>query len=77
MEKTAIKVMTCHKLLRGVAGQRARVVCERFLEIKVHAALCAAGREAPLRPAGGLGGRCKPPSGVRGSAPELLKILKI
>ena len=22
------------------------------------------------RPAGGLGGRCKPPSGVRGGAPE-------
>ena len=55
---------------RGVAGQRPRVVCERFLENKVHAAQSAAGREAPLRPAGGLGGRCKRPSGVWGSAPE-------
>ena len=41
---------------RGVAGQGPRVVCERFLENKVHAAQSAAGREAPLRPAGGLGG---------------------
>ena len=48
------------------------MVCERFLENKVHAALYAAGREAPLRPAGGLGGggAVSPPSGVRGSAPE-------
>ena len=55
---------------RGVAGQGPRVelVCERFLENKVYAAQSAAGREAPLRPAGGLGGHCKPPSGVRGSA---------
>ena len=55
---------------RGVAGQRPKVVCERFLEIKVHAAQSSAGREAPLRPAGGLGGAVSPPSGVRGSAPE-------
>ena len=32
---------------RGVAGQGQRVVCERFLENKVHAAQSAAGCEAP------------------------------
>ena len=57
----------CH---RGVAGQGPRVVCERFLENKVHAAQSAAGREAPLRPAGGLGGRCKPPKRGSGQRPE-------
>ena len=40
------------------------------MENKVHAAQSAAGREAPLRPAGGLGGAVSPLSGVRGSAPE-------
>ena len=64
------RVHAAHKPYRGVAGQRPRVVCERFLENNVHAAQSAAGREAPLRPAGGLGGRCKPPRGVRGSALE-------
>ena len=63
---------------RGVAGQGPRVVCERFLENKVHAAQSAAGREAPLRPAGGVGGRCKPPKRGSGAAPrKFLKILKI
>ena len=37
------------------------MVCERFLENKVHAAQSAAGREASLRPAGGLGGRSLEP----------------
>ena len=37
---------------------------------KVDAALSAAGREAPLRPAGGLGGRCKPPKRGSGQCPE-------
>ena len=55
---------------RGVAGQGPRVVCERFSENKVHAAQSAAGREAPLRPAGGLGGRCKPLKRGLGQRPE-------
>ena len=46
------------------------MVYERFLENKVHAAQSAAGREAPLRPGGGLGGAVSSPSGVRGSTPE-------
>ena len=65
---------------RGAAGQRLRGVCKRFLENKVLVAQSAAGREAPLRPAGGLGGGggcCKPLSRVWGSALEILKILKI
>ena len=39
----------------------------------MHASQSAAGREAPLRPAGGLGGAggaISCPSGVRGSSPE-------
>ena len=56
--------------VRGVAGQRPRVVCKRFLEDKVPAAQSAAGREAPLKPAGGLGGRCKPPKRGSGQRPE-------
>ena len=46
------------------------MVCERFLENKVHAAQSVAGREAPLRPAGGLGGAVSPPSWVWCSAPK-------
>ena len=50
------------------------MVCERFLENKVHAAQSGAGREAPHRPAGGLGGGAVSPlSGVRGSAPEIFE----
>ena len=41
-----------------------------FLENKVDAAQCAAGREAPLDQLGVLGGAVSPPSGVRGSSPE-------
>ena len=67
------KTSTVYSLLkatgRGVAGQGPRVVCERFLEKKVHAAQSTAGREAPLRPAGGLGGRCKPPKWGSGQRP--------
>ena len=63
----AWKTCVCTYIARGVAGQGPRVVCERFLENKVHAALCAAGHEAHLRPAGG---HCKPSSGVRGTAPK-------
>ena len=58
------------KQRRGVAGQGPRVVCERFLENKVHAAQSAAGCEAPLRPAGGLVGRYKPPKRGSGQRPE-------
>ena len=57
---------------QGRSWSRARVVCERFLENKVHAAQSAAGSEAPLRPAGGVGGAVSTPSGVRGCAPEIL-----
>ena len=37
---------------------------------KVRCMLCTAVREAPLRPAGGLGGRCKPPKRGSGRRPE-------
>ena len=37
----------------------------------------AAGREAPLRPAGGLGGRCKPQAGLGAAPQKILKILQI
>ena len=63
------RVVAGYRGSRGVAGQGPRVVCERFLENKVHAAQSAAGREAPLRPAGGLGGRCKPPKRGSGQRP--------
>ena len=67
----------CH---RGVAGQRPRVVGERFLENKVYAAQSAAGHKAPLRPAGGLGGAVSPPppqAGFGAWPQNILKILKI
>ena len=48
-------------MVRGVAGQRPRVVCEIFLENNV--------RGGPLRPARGLGGAVSPQAGF-GAAPR-------
>ena len=73
-------IRSCLRHGQGVAGQGPRVVCERFLENKVHAAQSAAGREAPLRVTGGLGGggALQGPQAGFGAAPrQTLKILKI
>ena len=59
---------------RGVAGQGPRVVCENFLENQVQAAHVQQCEEAPLRPAGGLGGAVSAPSSFWGNARKNVKI---